>query len=220
MASKQSNTWIKIGVKLGILPILLATLIFNPLPVFAEEKGPSSSLPDLASFVQTVMDGEAGRLRGVYVPGVLAMPVVQQPSGNPVFVSSSDNEITEFAMAAEVGNVGLLAHNYLAGTSFFDLELGQEVSLVHGDGHVEYFKISRIERYQALDPYSPYSEFRDLETGVTITAEELFRLVYRGERHVTFQTCIEANGNSSWGRIFVIAEPKKMDALRNLLSHP
>jgi len=36
----------------------------------------------------------------------------------------------------------------------------------------------------------------------------LFRLVYRGERHITFQTCIEAYGNGSWGRLFVIAKPK------------
>jgi hypothetical protein len=220
MAPNQSNTRIKFGLNISVLLVVLATLLFNPLPVFAEEKGPSSSIPDLASFVRTVIDGQAGRLRGVYVPGVLAMPVVQQPSGNPVFVSTIDNEITEFSMAAEMGNVGLLAHNYLAGTSFSMLAPGQEVRLIHGDGHIEDFIINRILSYQALDPYSPYSEFRDLETGVTITAEELFGLVYRGKRHVTFQTCIEASGNSSWGRLFVIAEPKKLDGLRNLLGHP
>jgi hypothetical protein len=220
MAPNQSNTRIKFGLNISVLLVILATLFFNPLPVFAEEKGPSSSLPDFASFVRTVIDGQAGKVRGVYVPGVLAMPVVQQPSGNPVFVSNIDNEITEFSMAADMGNVGLLAHNYLAGTSFSMLATGQMVRLIHGDGHIEDFIINRILSYQALDPYSPYSEFRDLETGVTITAEELFGLVYRGERHVTFQTCIEANGNSSWGRLFVIAEPKKLDGLRNLLGHP
>jgi hypothetical protein len=220
MAPNQSNTRIKFGLNISVLLVILATLFFNPLPVFAEEKGPSSSLPDFASFVRTVIDGQAGKVRGVYVPEVLAMPVVQQPSGNPVFVSNIDNEITEFSMAADMGNVGLLAHNYLAGTSFSMLATGQMVRLIHGDGHIEDFIINRILSYQALDPYSPYSEFRDLETGVTITAEELFGLVYRGERHVTFQTCIEANGNSSWGRLFVIAEPKKLDGLRNLLGHP
>lgn len=220
MASNQSNTRIKFGLNISVLLVILAALFFNPLPAFAEEKAPDSSLPDLASFVQTVMDGQAGTLRGVYVAGVFAMPIVQQPAGNPVYVSTTDNELTEFAMASEMGNVGLLAHNYLAGTSFSMLAPGQEVSLVYGDGHMEYFIIDRVLSYQALDPYSPYSEFRDLETSVTITAEELFRQVYRGERHVTFQTCIDANGNSSWGRLFVIAEPKKMDGLKNLLSHP
>lgn len=28
-------------------------------------------------------------------------------------------------------------------------------------------------------------------------------------RHVTFQTCIDAEGNASWGRLFVIAIPKE-----------
>jgi hypothetical protein len=220
MAFKQSNTQIKTGINISVLLVILATLFFNPLPAFAEEKAPSSSLPDLGSFIQTVMNGQADTLRGVYVSGVLAMPVVQQPPGNPVFVSTTDNELTQFSMAAEVGNVGLLAHNYLAGTSFSLLAPGQEVRLIYGDGQMEYFTIRRIESYQALDPYSPYSEFRNLTDGVTITAEELFRRVYRGERHVTFQTCIEANGNSSWGRLFIIAEPKKINGLRNLLSHP
>jgi hypothetical protein len=32
--------------------------------------------------------------------------------------------------------------------------------------------------------------------------------VYRGDRHVTFQVCIEAEGIDAWGRLFVIAEPK------------
>ena len=135
------------------------------------------------------------------------MPIVQQPVGYPGFVSQNDNEITQFGMAAEVGNVGLLAHNYLSGASFTNLLPGQEVRLVYGDGKVEHFVIDQVLQYQALQPYSPSSEFRDLETNITITAEELFRQVYRGERHVTFQTCIEANGNSSWGRLFIIAQP-------------
>jgi hypothetical protein len=59
-----------------------------------------------------------------------------------------------------------------------------------------------------LEPYSPYSEFRDLETNNTITADMLFRQVYRGDRHVTFQVCIEENGVDAWGRLFVIAQPK------------
>jgi hypothetical protein len=167
-----------------------------------------TTLPDYKSFVESVQNGQKGILRGVYVPGVFAIPVVQQPVGNAGFVSQNSNEITQFNMAAEVGNVGLLAHNYLSGASFTNLAPGQEVRLIYGDGAVEYFVIDQILQYQALQPYSPSSEFRDLETDVTISAEQLFRKVYRGERHVTFQTCIDANGNSSWGRLFIVAQPK------------
>lgn len=167
-----------------------------------------TALSDYQNFVEIVRNGQKGVLRGVYVPGVLALPVVQQPVGNPGYVSQKNDEITQFNMAAEAGIVGLLAHNFLSGAIFANLAPGQEVRLIYGDGAVEYFVVDQILQYQALQPYSPNSEFRDLETNVTITAEKLFRKVYRGERHVTFQTCIDADGNSSWGRLFIVAKPK------------
>ena len=36
----------------------------------------------------------------------------------------------------------------------------------------------------------------------------MFKRVYAGDRHVTFQTCIQEEGISSWGRLFVVAVPK------------
>ena len=191
------------------IQICIITLVLLATPMSALALGnPENVLPEYRSFVEGIQDGQTGVLRGVYVPGVLAMPIVQQPVGYPGFVSQNESEITQFNMAAEAGNVGLLAHNYLSGASFTNLAPGQEVRLIYGDGAVEYFIIDQIYQYQALQPYSPNSEFRDLETDITITAEELFRKVYRGERHVTFQTCIDANGNSSWGRLFIVAQPK------------
>jgi hypothetical protein len=193
--------------------IVSLVLLVTPAPVlaldnFAEGDNTELTLPDYAGFFEGVQNGQSGVLRGVYVPGVLALPIVQQPVGHPGFVSQTDGEITQFSMASEVGNVGLLAHNFLSGEVFSNLSPGQEVRLIYGDGAVEYFVVDQILQYQALQPYSPYSDFRDMETDITISAEELFREVYRGERHVTFQTCIEANGNSSWGRLFIIAQPK------------
>jgi hypothetical protein len=219
MASKQFITRVKFGLNASILAAVLVPLLFNPVPAFADgESQPQPVFPDFGEFSQSVADGKEDTLRGVYVPGVLALPVIQQPYGNPGFVSPIDNVATQFGMAAEVGNVGLLAHNHLAGSFFFSLERGQEVRLVYGDGRVEYYIITQVLRYQALNPYSPYSEFRDLETDVTITANELFRQVYRGDRHVTFQTCIESDGNLSWGRLFVIAVPLVIDQ-EKYLSH-
>lgn len=177
---------------------------YNP----AEGDLSETTLPDYKNFFESVQNGQKGVLRGVYVPGVLALPIVQQPVGNPGFVSLNNDEITQFSMAAEAGNIGLLAHNNLSGAIFVNLSKGQEVRLIYGDGAVEYFVIDQILQYQALQPYSPNSDFRDLETNVTISAQELFRQVYRGERHVTLQTCIEANGLGSWGRLFIIARPK------------
>jgi hypothetical protein len=81
--------------------------------------------------------------------------------------------------------------------------------LVYGGGKVEYFVITEILQYQALQPTSQWSEFHDLAdaNNKTITAEQLFKRVYTGPRHITFQTCIEAEGNLSWGRLFVLATP-------------
>jgi hypothetical protein len=182
----------------------LAFVIFFgfTIPVQAKE-----NTPTLNSFIESVRDGNVNALRGVYVQDVMAFPVVQQPSGYPGYVSTEDKVVTQFGMATEVGNVGLLAHNYLAGKSFASLSEGNVVFLVYGDGHTEKLKVTHVYKYQALNPLSPTSKFKDLSTNVTITAEELFRLVYRGNRHATFQTCIDANGNSSWGRLFIIAEP-------------
>jgi len=175
------------------------------LPVQA--KSTVNSFPDLNTFIESVRNGDANLLRGVYVYDLMAFSVIQQPAGSPGFVSQEANQLTEFGMAAEAGNVGLLAHNYLAGTSFSGLTNGDVVILVYGDGHTENYLVTNVLQYQALDPYNPYSDFKDLQRQTTLSAAEVFGQVYRGERHVTFQTCIQSDGNSSWGRLFVIAEP-------------
>jgi hypothetical protein len=190
----------------GLLLVLFVSIFFNPIPAQALEY--NEAFPAFSEFSKAVQNNQAGVLRGVYVSDVLALPIVQQPAGNAGYVSSNDGEITQFGMAAQFGNVGLLAHNNLSGRLFSKLAVGQEVRLVYGDGKVEYFVIKQISKYQALLPTSPYSSFRDLSNDENLTAEQLFNKVYRGDRHVTFQTCIEAKGNLSWGRLFVVAQPR------------
>ena len=148
-------------------------------------------------------------LRGVYVPEVLALPVAQQPVDRPYFVSSRDGEATQFGMASQYGNIGLLAHNTLSGKFFARLSIGQQVRLVYGDGRVEDFLVANILRFSASDPESISSSFRNLDGNETLSAGEMFTRAYAGERHLVFQTCITANGNSSWGRLFIVALPKQ-----------
>ena len=190
----------------ALLLIIVACLFFNSVP--AQALGNGEALPDFTEFSKTVQNNQANVLRGVYVPDVLALPIVQQPADKAGYVSFQDGEITQFGMAARFGNVGLLAHNNLSGRMFSKLAVGQEVRLVYGNGKVEYFVIKQILQFQALQPASPYSSFRDLNNNENLTAEQLFKKVYQGDRHVTFQTCIEANGNLSWGRLFVVAVPR------------
>jgi hypothetical protein len=76
--------------------------------------------------------------------------------------------------------------------------------------------VKQILHYQALSPSSPYSDFLDLDdpNGTRISVETLFYKVYTQNGTLVLQTCIEANGNSSWGRLFVIAVPENLVAIK------
>ncbi len=189
----------------SLLFTIFVSLFFSPISALAMG---GNALPSFTEFSESVQNGDANTLRGVYVPDIFALPIVQQPSNNAGYVSYKDGELTQFGMASQFGNVGLLAHNHLSGRLFSDIAVGQEIRLVYGDGSVEYFVVTEVLRYQALQPTSPWSSFRDLDTDTKLSAEQMFKRVYFGERHVTFQTCIEQNGELSWGRLFIIAVPK------------
>jgi hypothetical protein len=192
----------------NFLLILLASFFLNPKSTQAIGYT-DDSLLSFAEFSKSVQNGEAGVLRGVYVPDVLALPVVQQPASKPYYVSNRDGQITQFAIASQYGNTGLLAHNTLSGRLFLQLVIGQEVRLVYGDGKVEYFLITQSLRFQALQPESVSSSFQNLDRSETLTAGQMFTRAYVGESRVVFQTCLAAEGNPSWGRLFVIAVPKE-----------
>lgn len=160
----------------------------------------------MEDFISTVSTG-GNKITGVYVADTLAMPIVQQPSGNAGWVSEVDTTITQFGIASDYGSTGLLAHNTHAGAEFFNLESGQTVVVVNGKGETETYQIESIRKFQALQPTSPYSDFIDLDSGEKLTATNLFFEVYSGDHHLTFQTCIAQDGELSWGRLFVIATP-------------
>lgn len=132
-----------------------------------------------------------------------------QPAGNPAFVTSEPGVVTDFSLARTYGSIGLLAHNTLAGAAFNQLQAGQSLQLIAQDGSVAVYRIIAIEKYRALTPSSPKSDFSPLDTpGNRMTAAELFNHIYAaGEgKRLVLQTCLEANGDPSWGRLFIIAE--------------
>jgi hypothetical protein len=164
-------------------------------------------LPSLEDFAAQVSNGQAGQLRGVYIPGVLAARVVQQPTGMDDFVSPWQNVITQFGLASKQGSTGLLAHNYLAGAAFGLLQEGQEIDLIDGSGRISTFTVIEILRYQALDSDNTTTRLLDLGSQTAITSADLFNKVYSRPGQVVFQTCIKKDGDPSWGRLFVIASP-------------
>ena len=197
----------RIAIKLNLLVFSLTALFITPglMPTVDYSKGVVFNSP---GFYDPIQSGEVNRLQGVLVPNVLDLPIVQQPADDPYYVSNHNGEVTQFSIASQYGNVGLLAHNNLSGKSFSKLSIGQEVELVYGDGSVEDFIITKVLRYQALQPQSQQSLFLDLDNSETLSANQMFNRVYTGSRHLTFQTCITANGDASWGRLFIVATPK------------
>jgi hypothetical protein len=163
---------------------------------------------ELEQFIAQVGNGQTGNiLRGVHVAGTLALEVEQQPHGNSTFVSSRMGAATQFKSAAENGVVGLLAHNYLSGALFYDLKLGQEVHLVYGEGQIENYRVSEIERFQKLNPASLSGDLVEVSTGRRFTTNQVFNRFYTGGDHVTFQTCLASGGLSNWGLVFIVAKP-------------
>jgi hypothetical protein len=173
----------------------------------AEQAAQAEAAAAFNAFIASVANGEASQVTGIYVDGVLANAVVGQPNSNPAYVSEAANVVTHFEMAAQYGSQAFLAHNFLAGASFSQISVGQIITLVYGDGSTANFQIQTILRYQALSPTSTLSRFVDLGNGSELSASELFYAVYNSENPVVLQTCIENEGNSSWGRLFVQATP-------------
>lgn len=191
-----------------VLAALVLTLTVTPTQA-ASTPTPLGRPQQLSfeKFVSVVANGQAGVVRGVYVAGVLALRVDQQPANSPDYVSSTRGHATQFQTAAYFDVIGLLAHNYRSGALFFKLQPGQEVKIVYGDRTIETYLVSAIYQYQALQPNDTRGDLIDLTTGQQVTVTEAFNQVYTGDKHVTFQTCIRREGNAAWGRYFVVATP-------------
>lgn len=162
----------------------------------------------LENFLASVTNGNAGQPTGIYVDGGFAFRIGGQ-NGSAGYVTGNAGEVTRFGLASSYGSLGLLAHNYLAGASFFTLSPGSTIHVVYGDGSVKDFVVSNIRSFQALQPNSAYSNFIDLDTGNQLSSTKVFKSIYNSSHPLVLQTCIARDGISTWGRIFVIAVPAK-----------
>lgn len=197
-------------LNLAILALDISLVFHVSLPTLSGNLSARSVDSRLKTSSNPVLRNESNALlREISIKNAGPFLVVQQPAGETNYVSSEEDEVTQFSVADRYGNIGLLAHNYLSGKSFSKLSIGQEVRLEYADGKIEYFVVKEILRYQALDPKSPYSSFQNLDNrNEVLTVGQMFDRAYQGERHLTLQTCIAAKGVSSWGRLFIIATPK------------
>lgn len=167
---------------------------------------PEPTFPTLEEFITQVTSGQSSAWRGFYADGKFTARIVQQPPNNYSFISWEMDVLTQY-MLAEEEVVGLLAHNTHAGQYYFLLRLGDQFYLVSDDKHTRLYQVRQIDRYQALQPGSNISDYKNLETGEILSTAQIFARYYMGEPHVTLQTCIAQNGLANWGRLFVVASP-------------
>jgi hypothetical protein len=206
MLNDAQHTMPRTVLRLTLFLLALSAFFLNPRPTQAIGRI-KSALPYLPESRVSAPEREGIPLSRVRVENVLDLPIVQQPPDEPYYVSDRNGEATQFAMVTEYGSTGLLAHNTLSGNLFEELAVGQEVQLVYQNGTVESFVITQVLHFQALQPKSVSSTFRNLDRNETLSAGEMFERIYKGENRLVFQTCIAAQGSLSWGRLFVIAIP-------------
>jgi len=161
----------------------------------------------LSMIAASPVSNEGGnQLKSVSVSDIFDYQVVQQPSGDSGYVSTSSKTLTQFGMASNYGSIGILAHNYLAGRYFSGLTSGKVIKVTFSDGSTKNYTVSNVKKYQALSPENQYSDFVDLsDSSRTLSSTDLFMNTFGLSGALVLQTCITKDGNSSWGRLFVIA---------------
>ena len=195
-----------------VLFLLLAVILLLGLSFGSSEKlGPAVALPytgapvEVASAPSAVLEGKGKTAIHVSVPGKFSFTVVQSGNAAP----SSGGVVGQYAEAKKRNNVGLIAHNYLAGANFFILGFGDEVIVTYSDGTTQTFVVKNIKKFQATDPYNYGKPFiQNNGKGSQVNTRNVFNKVYKAGG-LTFQTCIAKDGIDTWGLMFVIAVPKK-----------
>jgi hypothetical protein len=189
------------------MTLALTPTLSLPAQPISQTASDAANLPSLSEFTQQVSDGQADQVRGIYVSRVMALRIVPQPQGDPGFISAEEGTATLFQTASFFGVTGLLAHNFLSGRDFFHLTNGQEIDVIYGDGHLRNYRVSQIDDFQRLSINDLRSNFMELSNGLQKTADQVFADFYQGSPHLTLQTCIEKDGEWSWGVRFIKADP-------------
>ncbi|MPM55358.1 hypothetical protein SDC9_102153 [bioreactor metagenome] len=179
------------------IPVTGNSAIFAAVP---------TTVQSVDDFAASVKNGNASQITGVYATDKFALTVVQQPSGNAGYVSTASETVTQFGLASSYGSTGLLAHNYLAGKYFSSISSGATLTVIFGDGSKKNYTVSEVRQYKALDPTNLYSNFVNLnDSSKTLSSTDVFNETFGKSGALVLQTCITKDGNSSWGRLFIIA---------------
>jgi hypothetical protein len=191
---------IKLLVTASILAVVFSSTVLPFIPV--------TGIQSLVKNSQQININAAPTASKIDLAGAFNYTIVQQPKGNAGFVSTQADKLTQFRLATKYGSQGYLAHNYLAGASFFNMVVGSEITVSYSDGHTETFEVQEIRHLQAIHPNSPTTSFLDIDhKNAKLTAKQVFLQTYGIKDRLILQTCIAKGDELSWGRLFIIATP-------------
>ncbi len=142
----------------------------------------------------------------IILPNKICLRIIQQPKNKDEFVSPIVGCVTQFRKPNLYGCLGILAHNYSSGKHFSDLKIEEIVEYIKDDKTKNFYKINKIEKYQALSPKNTKSQFINLETNQKLSYNQLFTKMFTKKNTMVFMTCIQKEEEMSWGRLFVMAE--------------
>lgn len=129
--------------------------------------------------------------------------VVQQPAGELNWVSRDTDTLTQYQAAQRYGVMGIMAHSgTLPGLAIANLKPGDVVTVDIGGEKWQYV-IEGLELYRVEGV-----QYWPIPMGDVMTSTQLFERMYvdpaPGYNRIVLQTCVEAGGFDTWGRLFVI----------------
>ncbi len=209
--AKENNFFKLIEIVLLTLYVLLITLNYSHQnPIYLPNTGLHKKTEISVNYLGLY---RSSSITKVSVPGLFSYPVVQSGDNAP----NQAGVVGQYSRAKDNGNIGLIAHNYLAGSIFSWISKGNEVQVTKSNGEVEYYVVSNILRFQASDPNNFSKPFIN-QNGQSVSAEDVFDMAYRSGI-VTFQTCIAKNGISSWGIYMIQAVPGRGNVYTAPIQH-
>jgi sortase (surface protein transpeptidase) len=137
--------------------------------------------------------------------------VLYQPDAMHYYVYAVAGTVTNYSEAKN-GNIGLLAHEELAGKTFTQLKQSDIITLRFSDERIEKYQVSHVLRYVALEPYNISSPFINMETKEISAAIDLGNSLYVfAKDQLVLQTCYD----NAHGRLFVVATLIKSVPMRS-----
>lgn len=195
----MKRTVLNIAVKVSIAGALALILAVSIFPIASTSA--SSTVSDTAGL--TAAEISFGQHQYV---------VQQQPADGETYVSPSAGTVTQFQTALNRwSSIGILAHNNLAGASFFSLEVGDRITVEFDNGLPRDFEVYDIRQYQDVSDDQSFSLFDQVGDGSNDVFSTLtvMSAVYGNAGYLTLQTCIARGNSSHWGVEFVLARPVK-----------